>query len=114
MDLRAEAQQDHLKVMRWQVASKDLTLDLKLDIHFATEFADSTLDGCLRFKPSSSLEQRNPKSAAVIATTGASRGPDGIYSIEIEAASASAGSSARRAPDGLVPEGRSTAAASRS
>jgi type II secretion system protein N len=83
MDIRAEAQQGHLKVTRWQVASKDVTLDLELDIHFAAELADSTIDGCLRFKPSPSLEQRDPRTAAVIATTGAPRGPDGSYTIKI-------------------------------
>jgi type II secretion system protein N len=84
VDLRAEVQQSHLKVTRWQVASKDLTMDLRLDIHLAAELADSTLDGCLRFKPSRELEQRDPKTAAVIAMTGAPRGPDGVYSIKIE------------------------------
>ena len=84
VDIRAEVQQGHLKVTRWQVASKDLTLDLTLDIPFAAELADSTLDGCLRFKPSPSLEQRDPRTAAVIATTGAPRGADGSYSIKIE------------------------------
>lgn len=83
VDLRAEVQQGHLKVTRWQVASKDVALDLKLDVHLAAELADSTLDGCLRFKPSPSLEQRDPKTAAAIATTGAPRGPDGTYSIKI-------------------------------
>jgi len=84
VDIRAEVQQGHLKVTRWQVASKDLTLDLKLEIHFAAELAASTLDGCLRFKPSSALEQRDPRTAAAIALTGAPRGPDGTYSIKIE------------------------------
>ena len=84
VDLRAEVRQSHLKVTRWQVASKDMTMDLRLDVHLAAELADSTLDGCLRFKPSASLEERDPKTAAVIAMTGAPRGPDGVYSIKIE------------------------------
>lgn len=84
LDLRAEAQQGHLKITRWQLASKDLTMDLKLDIQLAAQLEDSKVEGCLRFKPSASLEQRDPKTAAVIATTGAPRGPDGVYSIKIE------------------------------
>src|SRR5690606_2536386 len=32
VDVRAEVQQGRLKVTRWQLASKDLTLDLRLDI----------------------------------------------------------------------------------
>ena len=84
VDLRAEVRQSHLKVTRWQVASKDMTMDMRLDVHLAAELADSTLDGCLRFKPSAALEQRDPKTAAVIAATGAPRGPDGVYTIKIE------------------------------
>ena len=84
IDIRAEVQQGHLKVTRWQLASKDLTLDLELDIQLAAELADSTIDGCLRFKPSDSLGQRAPKTAAAIATTGAPRAADGSYSIKIQ------------------------------
>lgn len=84
VDLRAEVQHGHLKVTRWQLASKDLQLDLRLDIGLAADLASSTLDGCLRFKPSPSLEQRDPETAAVIASTGAPRDADGIYSIKIE------------------------------
>ena len=84
VDVRAEVQQGHLKVTRWQLESPDLTLDLKLDIELAAELADSTLDGCLRFTASPQLEQRDPKTAAVISTTGASRGPDGLFTIKIE------------------------------
>ena len=84
VDLRAEAQQGHLKVTRWQIASKDLTMDLRLDIQLAAELADSTVDGCLRFKPSPALEARDAKTAAAISMTGAPRGPDGVFSIKIE------------------------------
>jgi type II secretion system protein N len=84
VDLRAEVQQGHLKVTRWQLESKDLTLDLRMDIGLAPELADSTLDGCLRFKASPSLEQRDPKTAAIIGVTGAPRGNDGVYSIKIQ------------------------------
>jgi type II secretion system protein N len=84
VDLRAEVQQGHLKVTRWQLESKDLMLDLRLDIGLAADLDSSTLDGCLRFRPSPSLEQRDPRTAAAIAMTGASRGKDGVYSIKIE------------------------------
>lgn len=66
-----------------QLESKDLTLAVKLDIDLATELADSLLDGCVRFKASPSLEQRDPKTAAAINTTGALRGPDGLFSIKV-------------------------------
>lgn len=83
VDVRVQIDQGHMKVTRWQVESKDLTLDVKLDIGLAAELANSTLDGCLRFKASPSLEQRDPKTAAVINVTGAPRGPDGFFSIKV-------------------------------
>ena len=72
-----------MKVTRWQLESKEVMLDLKLDIDLADELADSTLDGCLRFKANPSLAQRDPKTAMIISTTGASPGPGGVYSIKM-------------------------------
>ena len=83
VDLRAKIDQGHVKVTRWLLESKDLMLDVKLDIDLASELADSAVDGCLRFKASPSLEQRDPRTAAVINTTGALRGPDGFFSIKV-------------------------------
>lgn len=83
VDVRVEVKQGHVKVTRWQLESKDLTLDVKLDIDLAAELANSTLDGCLRFKASPSLEQRDPKTAAAINVTGAPRSPDGFFSIKV-------------------------------
>jgi hypothetical protein len=83
VDIRAEITKGHMKVTRWRLESKDLTLDATLEIDLATELADSTLDGCVRFKPSAALAHRDPTTAAVIATTGGMLGPDGVYSIKI-------------------------------
>jgi type II secretion system protein N len=83
VDVRVQIDQGHVKVTRWQLESKDLTLAVKLDIDLATELVDSLLDGCVRFKPSRALEQRDPKTAAIISATGAPRGPDGFFSIKV-------------------------------
>lgn len=83
VDVRAEVAQGHVKVTRWQLESKDLTLNLRLNVRLAAELADSTIDGCLRFKASPSLEQRDPRTAAIIGATGAPLGDDGVYSIKI-------------------------------
>ena len=84
VDVRMQIDNGHVKITRWQLESKDLTLALKLDIDLATELADSLLDGCVRFKASESLEQRDPTTAAVINTSGAVRGPDGFFSIKVD------------------------------
>jgi type II secretion system protein N len=83
LDLRLHVEDGHVKVTRWQLASSDVTLDVQLDIDLATELADSLLDGCVRFKATPSLEQRDPRTAAVINTTGALRDPDGSFSIKV-------------------------------
>jgi len=83
VDVRAELDDGHVKLTRWQLESPDLTLHATLAIDLAAELADSTLDGCLRFKASPSLARRDPRTAAMIATTGAVLGPDGTYSIKI-------------------------------
>jgi type II secretion system protein N len=83
VDVRMQIDHGHVKVTRWQLESKDLTLAVKLDIDLASELADSRLDGCVRFKPSPSLEQRDPTTTEVINTTGAPRGPDGFFSIRV-------------------------------
>jgi type II secretion system protein N len=83
VDVRAEIERGHVKVTRWQLESKELMLDFKLDIDLATELTDSTLDGCVRFKAKPSLAQRDPRTAMIINTTGAPPGPDGVYSIKI-------------------------------
>ncbi len=83
VDVRMQIDRGHVKVTRWQLESKDLTLAVTLDIGLAAELADSLLDGCVRFKASPSLEQRDPRTATIINTTGALRGPDGLFSIKV-------------------------------
>jgi type II secretion system protein N len=83
VDLRAQIDHGHVTVTRWQLESKDVTLAIRLDIELAAELADSPIDGCVRFKPNPSLEQRDPRTTAVINTSGALRGPDGLFSIKV-------------------------------
>jgi len=83
VDVRAEIEHGHVKITRWQLESRELMLDLALDIELAAELADSPLDGCLRFKPTPSLEQRDPRTAVLLHSTGVPPGPDGVYSIKI-------------------------------
>jgi type II secretion system protein N len=83
VDVRVELDHGHAKVTRWQLASNDLTLEVTLDIALAPALADSTLEGCVRFKPSPTLARRDPKTAAVLALTGAPMGADGVYSIKV-------------------------------
>jgi type II secretion system protein N len=84
IDVRGVVQAGHVEVSRWQLESKDVMLTATLQIELAPELDDSTIAGCVRFKPDPELAHRDPKTAAVIATTGALQGPDGVYSIKLE------------------------------
>jgi type II secretion system protein N len=83
VDVRAEIKDGRVEITRWAIESKDLTLDLTLNIKLAAELDDSTLDGCMRFTASPGLAKRDPITAALLATTGAPQGPDGVHSIKI-------------------------------
>jgi len=72
-----------VELTRWHAVSEDVFLDLKLTIALADNFDDSTLDGCVTFKPGPTLHRREPKTAAVISTTGANIDAAGMFNIAI-------------------------------
>jgi hypothetical protein len=71
------------KLTKWQVESKDLVLEVSLDVTFGKTLNSSKIDGCLRFKPSEDFAKRDPKTATVLSATGASRGADGMFTIKL-------------------------------
>jgi len=72
-----------VELTQWHAVSDDVLLDLKLKIALADNFDDSTLDGCVTFKPGPTLYRREPKTAAVISTTGANIDAAGMFNIAI-------------------------------
>lgn len=83
LDVKVAVADGHLRITTWKLVSKDLSLDLRLDVTFAPELDASTLEGCVRFVAGPGLAKRDPKTAAVLLTTGAPVGPDGVSSITI-------------------------------
>ena len=83
LDVRGEIKDGTVAITRWHARSKDLTLELALKIALADDFAASALDGCVAFKADTALAQRDPKPAAVIATTGANSDASGLFLIAI-------------------------------
>lgn len=73
-----------LSLTSWTLASPDLELDVAYTMKLAATYADSTVDGCIRFKPTEALEQRDPKTYSLLVLTGASRADDGHYHIKLE------------------------------
>lgn len=83
LELQASIDKGRLAVTRWHAESPDLALQIALRVELATPLEDSTLHGCVRFKASPTLGDRDPRTAAVIATTGAALGADGLSSIQV-------------------------------
>jgi hypothetical protein len=69
--LKMTVDNGHAKVTKWTLESGDLKLALDLDITLADNFSESKIDGCVRFAPTEGLMKRQPKTHALISTTGA-------------------------------------------
>lgn len=83
LDVRAEVREGHVTLTRWELVSKDLSLSATLRVDLADNLADSTLDGCVWWKPQPALLAREPKTHAVVMTTGASIDAEGYFQIKI-------------------------------
>ncbi|MBA3462504.1 MAG: type II secretion system protein GspN [Deltaproteobacteria bacterium] len=83
VDIRASVQDGRAEITTWLLASKDIELHARMRIVLDDDLASSTLDGCLWFKESPALVKVQPRTAALIQTTGASINRDGFYSIKI-------------------------------
>ncbi len=83
LDVRGEIKDGRVEITRWHARSKDVTLELALKIALASDFGASALDGCVTFKADPMLADRDPKTAAVIATTGANADASGLFHIAI-------------------------------
>lgn len=99
LDAHATVADGRFTLDRWRAVSKELQLEVALTIELASPFAASVLEGCVRFKAYPALAARDPKTAAVIATTGASVGDDGVSSIAIAGSVGSPKLVARRCAD---------------
>ena len=68
---------------QFDVVSGELEMHGRLRIGLADELDASSVDGCVWFKETEALVARDPKTAAVIQTTGAARNRDGFFSIKL-------------------------------
>lgn len=84
LQVNATVADGRVELTTWQFASPDLDLDVALTVKLAPVLFDSTVDGCIRFKPSKALEARDPKLYSLLALTGAAIGRDGRYQIKLE------------------------------
>lgn len=83
LDIRASVQDGRAEITTWELVSKDIELHARMRIVLDDDLASSTLDGCLWFKESPALVKAQPRTAALIQTTGANMNRAGFYSIKI-------------------------------
>jgi hypothetical protein len=83
VDIRGEAKNGVFELTAFDMVSTDLELHAHLEINLADDVGTSPIAGCIWFKETPALVQRDPKTAAVLQTTGATRGRDGFFSIKL-------------------------------
>jgi hypothetical protein len=82
VDARADFADGHMHlVSSWR--SDALELDARVDATLAKTVADSQVDGCVIFRPTEDLLERDPKMYALISTTGAERDEAGWFMIKL-------------------------------
>jgi hypothetical protein len=86
----------HAQITQWQVASADVDVDLAMQWQLGESYDDSLVSGCLRFAVKPALAKSQPKTAAVVETTGAQLGSDAHFHIRL---SGRAGDMRRMAQD---------------
>jgi hypothetical protein len=80
---RAEIKNGKLEVTKFDAKSKDGELHIDFAMTLDKELNNSVVAGCLRFKGSKTLEDREPKTFAALQTTGAELRSDGLFHIRL-------------------------------
>ena len=63
--------------------SSDFELDARVDADLSKRSEDIRIDGCVKFRSTTALMERDPRMAAIVSTTGAPLGPDERYYITL-------------------------------
>ncbi|MBL9014490.1 MAG: hypothetical protein JNL83_09960 [Myxococcales bacterium] len=81
--IRGQAKAGVFELTAFDLVSSDLELHATLRVQLADDLGASPIDGCIWFKETPALVQRDPRTAAVLQTTGASRDEAGFFSIKL-------------------------------
>lgn len=81
---RFEIKKGVAKVAKFEALSKDGELKVDFEAKLEKVLNESQVTGCLRFKPSKELEQRDYRTALQLKTTGAPLGPDDLFHIKLQ------------------------------
>lgn len=80
---KAEIKNGKFEVTKFDAKSKDGELHVDYSMQLEKEFGNSVVAGCLRFKGSQLLEEKEPKTFAALQTTGAELRSDGLFHIRL-------------------------------
>ena len=64
--------------------SPDVEISIRLDGTLAKNLEDSDVNGCIRFRPTAALKERDPKMFALLSVTGADQDDQGWFHIALE------------------------------
>lgn len=80
---KVEIKNGKLEVTKFDTKSKDGELHVDYAMTLDKELGNSVVSGCLRFKASKLLEEKEPKTFAALQTTGAELRSDGLFHIKL-------------------------------
>ncbi|MCW5805758.1 MAG: hypothetical protein KIT31_25530 [Deltaproteobacteria bacterium] len=81
VEARAEIGDGRARLVAWQLASKELAIDLVLELELRPALADAVVTGCLRYRVLPPLAQRDPGIGSLITLAGGTVGDDGMASL---------------------------------
>jgi len=81
--VKAEVKNGKFNVTKFDAKSKDGEVHVDYSMNLEKEFGNSVVAGCLRFKGSKLLEEKEPKTFAALQTTGAELRSDGLFHIRL-------------------------------
>jgi hypothetical protein len=84
LELGIDVAHGHAAVTHWRADSPDVDLFIAASVELAPRLDDSAISGCIRFRGTPALEQRDWKLAALVSLTGAPLGPDGLYHVKLD------------------------------
>lgn len=83
IDGRIDVHGGRVDLSQLEITSQDLALHARLRIDLADTFDAAAIDGCVWFKAGDSLGEREPKTYAVLMTTGATPRADGMFELTV-------------------------------
>ena len=81
---KVEVKKGKLAITKFEAKSDDGKLEVEYEMALQQNIDDSDVEGCLRFEGSETLRKREAKTHTALTTTGAQRGPDGLFHIRLD------------------------------